>query len=206
MKQLFSIIIALFIGFIPAIGATPTASSVMQACATKLKSATSFTASFTMPQNGTTALSGELSVKGNKFAYKTGQAAIIYNGTTQWTVDKSSRDISIYNPEQEEIEQINPFAVISNYSTKYNLRLISFDSASATAKVKLTPKISGDISAITVSVNTNTNLPSRFDITTSDGGTVVVNITSINTSVNIPASTFVVDVNKYPGYEITDLR
>lgn len=184
--------------------AQTSATTILKNCADKLK-AGAFTASFQIPR-AESVLRGDLSVSGRKFAYNTGEVSIIFNGQTQWTVDRESQDISIYTPEPVEVEQINPFALLTGYSANYNLRLLSNDAVRHTAKVELTPKTQGDINKVTVTVNTSVWQPTAFEIFTSDGSSMKVVISNITLGANIPASRFVLKTSDYPGYEITDLR
>lgn len=205
MKKITTFLVILLSAlFCNTASAQTSASTILKNCADKLK-AGAFTASFQIPR-AESALRGDLSVSGRKFAYNTGEVSIIFNGQTQWTVDRESQDISIYNPEPAEVEQINPFAFLTGYSANYNLRLLSNDASRHTAKVELTPKTQGDISKVTVTVNTSAWQPSAFEIFTSDGSSMKVVISNLTLGANIPASRFVLKTSDYPGYEITDLR
>ena len=184
---------------------TVTATSVMKSCSDKLRAGTPFSVDFVVSAENGVEISGDLSVNGRKFAYVTSGAKVIYDGHTQWTVDELTKEISIYEPLAAEVEQVNPFLILSGYAANYNMRLLG-GSGNGVARVELVPKNSSDIQKVIVTINTTSSLPTGFEVYTSDGDVMRIAINNLKLNDNIPASRFVINTNNYSDYEVVDLR
>lgn len=155
--------------------------------------------------SGNGPVKGNIAVSGSKFAFTSPQTSIIFNGETQWTVDNEAKEVSIYNPDTDEIQQVNPFAIIRNHQSLYKSRLIS--SSNGLYKIELTPKDSAQsMSKIMLTLTAADYMPASIVLHLSDGNIINVEVTGIRTGVNIPSSRFVFNKGNYPGYEIIDLR
>lgn len=181
------------------------AGSILKQTASKITVSKKLTADFSIHgQNGST-IKGNATVDGNKFAFISPESSVIYNGKTQWTADASTKEITIIEPEPEEMQQLNPFAIIKSYDSSYQCRLIS--TAGNNYRIEMTPKDSDNsISKAILTINSSTYLPSRVEMRLSDGTTLRIDITNIKTKVNIPSTKFVLQTKDFPGYEQIDLR
>lgn len=177
----------------------------MKESATRITSSKAVTASFKIESAGQQTVTGNIAVQGNKFAVTTSVNSTVYDGSTQWTVSKTDKEISIFEPTNDEIAQINPFSIIKSYNKDYTLKLIS--STGNTVKIQLLPKDNDStINKIMITFDGSTRFPELMTITLDDGTVLHVTINDIKTDANIPASRFVVSLKNYPGYEVIDLR
>lgn len=180
-------------------------STFMKEAAAKITSASSVTASFKIDAAGQPSVTGNIAVQGDRFAVTSSVNSTTFDGSTQWTVSNNDREISIFEPTDDEIAQVNPFSIIRNYGRDYTTKLISSDSSNV--KVQLSPKDkNSSIKSIVITFNAAAKLPRQMAITLDDGTILHVNISEINLNANIPASRFVVNLKDYKGYEIIDLR
>lgn len=188
-----------------AMNAAVSLSSFMKEAASKITSANAVTASFKIEAAGQPTVTGNIAIQGDKFAVTTSVNSTVYDGSTQWTVSNNDKEISIFEPTDDEIAQVNPFSIIKSYDRNYTSKLLSSDSNNV--KVQLTPKDKGSaIKSIVISFAASAKLPSGMTITLDDGTVLHVTISEININANIPASRFVVNLKNYKGYEVIDLR
>lgn len=198
------IILCVAVGVNYAVGAV-NASAFMKEAAGMLTTSRSLTSGFKIESAGQQPVSGNIAVKGDRFAITTPISSTIYDGKTQWTISTSDKEISIFEPTSDEVAQVNPFAVIRNYNRDFNLKLLSSDSS--TVKIQLTPKQSGSsIQSVVITFNALTKQPQHMSITLDDGTTLHVTITGLNMKADIPDSRFRVSQKDYPGYDMIDLR
>lgn len=196
---------ALLIAVSSNVAAAISASTFMKDAAATLTSSRSVSASFSIEADQQPTVTGNIAVQGDKFAVTSSVNSTIYDGKTQWTISNADKEISIFEPTADEIAQVNPFAIIRNYSRDYNLKLISSDNSYV--RIQLTPKnADSSIKSVTVTFVKASKLPELMNITLDDGTVLHVKINDITTDANIPASRFVVSVKNYAGYEIIDLR
>lgn len=186
-------------------GAAISASAFMKEASALLTSSKSITASFRIESAGQQPVTGEIAVKGDKFAVTTTVSSTIFDGNTQWTISANDREISIFEPTADEIAQINPFAIIKSYERNYNLKVLSSDNS--TVRMQLLPKhADSSIKKIIIVFGATSKLPKQMTIALDDGTTLHVTINDIKTNAGIHDSRFVVATKNYPGYEVIDLR
>lgn len=203
IKYLF--ILGLLLACAGSLSAAVNLSTFMKDAAAKITSASSVTASFKIEAAGQPTVTGNIAVQGDKFAVTTSVNSTTYDGSTQWTASNNDREISIFEPTDDEIAQVNPFSIIRNYGRDYTSKLLSSDNSNV--KVQLSPKDKNStIKSIAITFNAATKLPRLMTITLDDGTILHVNISEIDLNANIPASRFVVNLKDYKGYEVIDLR
>ena len=205
MNRLLIIILS-FVATISLQAAAPTASSILTKTSDKLKTERTLTADFKITSPGSETTTGKIMIDRDHFRYDAGSTVIAFNGTTQWTVDRETKEINIYNPEAEEIAQINPFSILQDYSARYSAKLLRSESA-AYYSIELTPKETDQsIRRSVVTISSATYLPSKIVMTLSDGTVATINISNLKTKVNLPKSSFTVKAGDYPGFELIDMR
>lgn len=202
LKTIISLL--LLISGVNIAGAAVSASSFMKEAAEKITSSKSVSATFKIESAGQPTVTGNIAVQGDKFAINSSVSSTIYDGTTQWTISDSDKEISIFEPTDEEIAQVNPFAVIKAYNRDYKLKLISSDKNNV--KIQLTPKANSSIKNIVVTFAATTKTVQQMTLTLDDGTVLHIKVSDITSNANIPASKFVVNLKNYNGYEIIDLR
>lgn len=178
------------------------ANEILTNAANKYTSSKSISATFNIINNGSN--TGSITIAGDKFVITTAQLSTWFDGKTQWSYAPSTNEVNISEPTQEELQQINPFAIIGSFRNDYNAKLLDKKNG---YKISLTPKNANPtIKNIVITFNSSTLLPSLIVITTKSNTKATIKVKSINVGNALPASTFTFNASKYPGIEIIDLR
>ena len=88
--------------------------TLLDKAADKFQRTKSISASFTMSGNGSTS-NGKITISGDRFVIEMSELSIWYNGRTQWTYSRANNEVSITEPTPDELQQINPFAIVSAF-------------------------------------------------------------------------------------------
>ncbi len=148
---------------------------------------------------------GEIVISGDKFFLSTPQLSIWYNGRTQWTYSADTNEVNITEPTIEELQQVNPFAIINSFRMQYNAILLK--SANSLYRIQLIPlkAENTNINKAIVTLNSTTLYPTEIALTI-DKNIVTIKTINIKTIKSASHQTFVFDKKKYPNAEIIDLR
>ena len=148
---------------------------------------------------------GEIKIYGDKFFLSTTQLSIWYDGRTQWTYSTETNEVNITEPTVEELQQVNPFAIINSFRNQYNATLLK--SANSIYRIQLTPLKSGNtsISKAVITLNASTLYPTEIALTI-DNNIITIKTKNIKAIKSVSHQTFVFDNKKYPNAEIIDLR
>ena len=202
MKKLLLSII-LFIIAIPVISAM-TASEILDKAASKINSAKSITAEYTISA-ASNKEKGTLILASGKFTLTSGSLRSWFDGLTLWTYSPAMGEVNITNPTAEEIADINPFAVINAHKQNYRSALLS--SEKNIYKIDLTPVKKGmAFSKATVILDAATYLPKEIILTMPDKSKIEIAIDKVTAGNMINSRTFVFDPSYAPDAEIVDLR
>lgn len=153
---------------------------------------------------------GTIYLKGNKFVVKTTDATTWFDGKTQWSYVKGSEEVNVSTPTSEELQMINPYALLSIYQNGFSCKLGTIKNfrGNAVYEIILTNNNrKQDLSCIIMYVLKDTyqplfvllqqrNLKLRSEIT----------INNYQSNVSYPDSAFTFDSKQYPNAEIIDLR
>ncbi len=186
------------------INAAETATGILNSSANKIKTAKSLVASYTITADGHTQ-DGIMTISGERFTISSPQMVSWYDGKTQWTYSSHTGEVNITEPTTDELQQINPFAIIRSFSKNYKAQMLK--SASGSKKIKLTalsPK--SDIKNVTLTINAKTLYPSRIDLTMGNRQNVAIQISAVEEGPTLPNTHFRFDAKKYPGVQVVDLR
>lgn len=127
-----------------------------------------------------------------------------YDGKTQWTLLPQQGEVNISEPSNEELSQINPFILISNFKKNYNASTLQKNKT--THKILLKSKIANaQILKAEIAISAN-QLPESVKLTLVNGQTINIKISKITLASQLPLSTFRFPQQKYPKIEIVDLR
>lgn len=144
--------------------------------------------------------SGNLTIKGNKFRITLGANETKFDGKTQWVFVSEYNEVSITEPTEEELREINPLAMIEYYVTKEK---ISQGEDGAINFYPTEPKGS-EYFRIELRLN-KANLPTRLVIHQKNGDKITLVWDSLNKT-KVGDEYFAFDVAKYPNVEVNDLR
>jgi outer membrane lipoprotein-sorting protein len=153
---------------------------------------------------------GKILVKGEKFHLETPDQEISFDGKTQWVYDKSIQEISILNPQPQDIQTLNPVSVFEMYKTdcdyKYKGETVDIQKRKV-HEVSLFPKKkNGDITQVDIQINPSDWMPVFFRIIYKNKLEYRIYINKYQTQLNFPDSQFVFDTKKYPQANVNDLR
>lgn len=184
--------------------AVETASGILNSSANRIKSAKSLVASYVITADGHKQ-DGIMTISGERFTISSPQMVSWYDGKTQWTYTSHTGEVNITEPTAEELQQINPFAIIRSFSNNYKAQQLK--SPAGTKKIRLTalsPK--SDIKTVILTLNAKTLYPTRIDLTMGNRQSVAIQISAVEEGPTLPAANFRFDAKKYPGVQVVDLR
>lgn len=180
------------------------ANEVLTNASEKYQKDGSISAQFTLSGVGNSS-DGTITISGDKFHLSTPLLSIWYNGRTQWTYSAETNEVNITEPTVEELQQVNPFAIINSFRMQFNATLLK--SANSMYRIQLTPlkSVNTSISKAIVTLNASTLYPNEIALTI-DNNIITIKTKNIKAIKNVPHKTFVFDEKKYPNAEIVDLR
>ena len=205
MQKFFSyILLSLVIFFSASDIYAINANEVLTNASEKYQKDGSISAQFTLSGVGNST-DGTITISGDKFHLSTPLLSIWYNGRTQWTYSAETNEVNITEPTVEELQQVNPFAIINSFRMQFNATLLK--SANSMYRIQLTPlkSVNTSISKAIVTLNASTLYPNEIALTI-DNNIITIKTKNIKAIKNVPHKTFVFDEKKYPNAEIVDLR
>lgn len=181
-----------------------TADEVLKSAADKYQKSSSLSANYSFTTNGNETR-GSLISSGDKFHIYSAELSVWYDGRTQWSYTPATNEVCISEPTPEELQQINPFAIISAFRKVYKSSLLK--SPKDTYKVQLLPIDNrASIRKVIVTMDSKTYYPSKIELTLDNNSHVTINVSNVKTGVKYSASTFSFDNSRYPHAEVVDLR
>lgn len=208
MKHLLSKLLAVFvflIYFSLAINAQNNAAqarAILDKTAKVIGRAGGVSASFKMSHPSAGAISGSISVKGNKFNVRTPQAIVWFNGKTQWTYLKKNNEVNVSNPTAVQQQMMNPYTFLKIYKSGYNL---ATKVSGVNNEIHLVAQNSRQgISEMYVLVNRSTSVPSQIRMR-HGGKWYTIKIFNFSTK-DQSNGLFTFNAKDYPTAEVIDLR
>lgn len=183
--------------------AAESASEYVAKVSKQLSSGT-YSISFTASGNAGTA-NCKMTVNNSKFLLETPEIAVWFDGKTQWTLNRARKEVSISQPDADELSQINPMLILNRFVKSYKAEFLKGNSGVKTVKLT-SAKRGSDISTAVVNFNASTSMPQSIVLTLSSGNTASIKISSIKKGKNLSSGVFTYDVKKHPGIEVIDLR
>lgn len=151
--------------------------------------------------------SGIIYVKGDAYRIEMEGQTIISDGKTLWTYLPDSEEVMVSDVEESD-ESISPTRILTKYNEDYKARFDP-DSKYKNASVKaiiLKATDGKNFDKISVTVNADKLSLESFSMYDKDGNVFTYQIISLEPNLDLPANTFVFDVNSYPGVEVVDMR
>ncbi|MDR0988069.1 MAG: hypothetical protein LBM06_01215 [Prevotellaceae bacterium] len=187
-------------------GQTLTARQTIDRAAGKLRQAggveATFTLSATAPDGQTGTSTGTLRMQGNRFVLDAADMHTWFDGHTQWTYVPDNNEVNLSTPNDEELQSINPYALLYLYQEGYDIR---FGANRYELVLKATDK-KRELRTITLRLDARTWLPTHLSTRTRNDEQAEIEITSCRTAQHYPDSLFRFDAKQYPTAEIIDLR
>ena len=201
MKRTYLLVLILFLSVSLSAQKDKQAREILDKTANALQQAGGIPATFGGTGNGT------LLLKGNQFYLNSGGIQSWFDGTTQWSYLESSEEVNVSNPTPEELQTINPYALLSIYKNGYNYKYAGTKSRNGKQgfEVILTPENKQDITSITLFVS-QTYQPLYIKVEQNNKSANEIIVTSYQTNQPLDNATFKFDKKKFPNAEVIDLR
>jgi len=171
--------------------------------------------SFTMNINDETnkikqSFEGQLLLKGAKFYLDIPDQSVYFDGKTQWTYNKTVQEVSILEPQPQDVQALNPISVFELYKTdcdyKYKGEKIDIQKRKV-QEISLFPKnVKEDVKQVDIQINSSDAMPVFFFIIYNDKSEYRIYINKYQTQLSLPDSQFVFDTKKFPNVDVNDLR
>ena len=201
MKRTYLLVLILFLSVSLSAQKDKQAREILDKTTNALQQAGGIRATFGGTGNGT------LLLKGNQFYLNSGGIQSWFDGKTQWSYLESSEEVDVSNPTPEELQTINPYALLSIYKNGYNYKYAGTKSRNGKQgfEVILTPENKQDITSITLFVS-QTYQPLYIKVEQSNKSANEIIVTSYQTNQPLDNATFKFDKKKFPNAEVIDLR
>lgn len=201
MKRTYLLVLILFLSVSLSAQKDKQAREILDKTTNALQQAGGIRATFGGTGNGT------LLLKGNQFYLNSGGIQSWFDGTTQWSYLESSEEVNVSNPTPEELQTINPYALLSIYKNGYNYKYAGTKSRNGKQgfEVILTPENKQDITSITLFVS-QTYQPLYIKVEQNNKSANEIIVTSYQTNQPLDNATFKFDKKKFPNAEVIDLR
>lgn len=154
-------------------------------------------------------LVGDIRLKGEKFFLKTTDALTWFDGETQWSYLVESEEVNISNPTSEELQGINPYALLSMYEQGFVYELgktRTYRGRSIYEVILTASDKHKEMSRIVLYVTRDTYQPLYIVAELNNGSSTEITITNYKEGLKFADSLFVFDRKQYPRAEIIDLR
>ncbi len=188
---------------LPAVStAAESASTILASVRKKMLATPGVEALFTI--NGESGPSqGRIDMQGKAFALTTPAVSVWYDGKTQWTLVHSSNEVSITEPEPDEVSTM--FPILSDPESHYTSRRLS--DIRGKRRVELVPKNKElGIKRYVVHIDPATSWPTAIVAEFEGGRRMDIVVDSMKGLPKREVSLFRYDTKKFPAMEIIDLR
>jgi len=204
MKKYTLIILVLFVSHLIT-AQTNKALTYVDGMQKKYKSMTSFSANFSyQTDGGGAALSGSITVKGNKFRLKTSGQEIFNNGKEVSTYIKEINEVNISNFDASEGD-LSPAKIYSFDKKAYKMVLVS--DAGPIAVIELSPNAkTAQVQKISIKINKSDSSVKEWTIFNKTGKKQNFKVTKLKSDADVDDKYFSFDKKTFPGVEVNDLR
>ena len=152
---------------------------------------------------------GVIRLKGEKFLLDADGVKTWFDGRTQWSYLTNSDEVNISEPTPEELQSINPYALLSVYKQGYHIKLGKADTYGGKPAYEVILTASNrkqDLQCVIIYVTKDTLQPLCISMTQKGGNSVAIRITSYKTGESYNDNLFTFDKKAYPTAEVIDLR
>ena len=202
IRKVFSAIVAIFIFTVVSAQMDSKAKFILDKTLEVYKQSSGVSISFTGSHDG------RLLLDHKKFVLETSDVISWFDGETLWTYVKSSEEVNVSNPSEDELKAINPYELLGmyrhgfNYSYNGNKKM----KGNTVDMVTLYPADnSTSIKSIALSINSKYQA-TEIKMTDMHQNSQHFIVEEYKTHISYDDSTFKFDSKKYPEAEIIDLR
>lgn len=149
---------------------------------------------------------GTLWIKGEKFVLECGGVKSWFDGQTQWSYVSENEEVSISSPTPEEIQTINPYALVTMYRKGFDYRYqgLKVSNGKRITEIALIPHNKQDIRMFLLKIN-ESYIPCYIGIDMTNGHYEEFIVTKFQESA-LSDDFFSFDEKAYPNAEVIDLR
>lgn len=185
-----------------AYAATPSASSVVDKTVENIRKAPSISANLNI-RTASGVTTGTVILSGNRFVFDNEMGSTWYDGKTMWAYSPSTNEVTVTEPTDSELAEINPFEFIKSARTDYTPRLLKSTKDSYTVELKPKKKQAMTEAVVTVDATTY-NI--RKIVLTMNKQKVDITLSGVRKGKNLPDADFRFRQQLLPKAEINDLR
>ena len=197
------IILMLLVAFMGVEAHAVTADEILTDATGRYQTVKSISAQFSM-QDNSGMVSGNIVISGDRFHLETPALKVWYDGRTQWTLVTETNEVNVTEPTVEELQQVNPFAIISAFRNNYKASLLN--STANEYKIQLVPISSSGVTSVILQLNRPTLYPKSVEIHSKNTSPIVINVKNVSEGKSLPIGAFMFNKSQYPEAEIIDLR
>ena len=184
---------------------------ILDRLSNEIKALKSFSMEFTMKvENKSTGENstqkGKGLVKGDKYSATLGENEIISNGIKVWTIVKEEKVVYQSDADEEDEESINPKKLMTIWEEGFKSKYVKETTLDGKKvhQIDLFPTNPGEVQyhTITLFIGVSDADLSKAIMKTKDGSIMTYEISKFVENVEIPASKFVYDPRKNPGFQL----
>jgi len=215
MKKLYSLIGLLSLNIVAfAQGSDPAAKQVLDAVSTKFKTYKAVQSAFTLKVEDAKGKvqgvkTGTVYMKGPKYRVNITGQDIFCDGSTIWTYDKASNEVTITQLDPSS-SSITPQKLFTNFYDKdflYKMNGEKKEGNKTLQEIEMTPTDKNKaFHKVYLLVDKKTQSIYSTKVLEKNGNKYSYTVNSMNGKANVTDAMFVFDKNKYPGVEEVDLR
>ena len=159
--------------------------------------------SMSQPQIAT----GHLTIKGRKFSLQSDEISVFFDGKTQWVYMPDVDEVSISEPDEKEISDTNPVAMLANFKAESVVRYTNKTSSKDTYYIEMVSKnLKSDIEKVELGLNKSNDNIVSINQHNRNGSTMSLRLNNLKKGIVTSDKMFAFDKSKYPNVEINDLR
>lgn len=213
MKNILFVYICLFGLALPLSAQKLDAQDILDRTATAFRQAGGIQADFTVQTYAKGVLQGSsvgtIRLKGEKFLLDADGVKTWFDGRTQWSYLTNCDEVNVSEPTPEELQSINPYALLSIYKQGYHMKLGKTDVYGGKPAYEVILTASDrkkDLQCVIIYVTKDTFQPLCISMTQKGGNSVAIRITSYKAGESYNDHLFTFDKKAYPTAEVIDLR
>lgn len=150
---------------------------------------------------------GKFIIKNDRFVFDTDEVKVVFDGKDQWSYMASTNEVSITEPTEDEINQVNPLAVISSYRKNSIIIFSRTEQSAQNDIIVMIPTIPGaEYKTIDIQINKTSANPSYIKLAGNNNYTVEIKFSNFRKGVSVNDKTFTFDSSEYPDIFENDLR
>ena len=178
-----------------------TAKEVLDKAAAAVSNKSGVTANFVL-KGGQMNDKGTIAIKGRMFHAITPDATIWFDGKTQWTYVKNNDEVNVSNPNESQLQALNPYNFIYMYKKGYSYTMTK---KNGNYEVHLTATDKKrSVQEMYITINPKTYVPSQIRVKHSKGWNTI-DVSNFKKA-NLSDVTFRFNSKDFPQAEVIDLR